>query len=160
MKGKLFFTVLIVVFSTALFSFVEKEYPLRKTYAESITAADLKKHLSVIASDAYEGRETAKKGQHMTAEYIAKQFMSFGIPPIPYHESTMEHPETGYYQDVPLLEKSSGNGTVKNNTHTYIFGNDFYYMPGTPDVTVALAQIVFAGYGIQDSLYRDYDGMD
>ena len=43
-------------------------------YAETITKEDLNKHLSVLASDEYEGRETGKKGQKMAAEYIYKQF--------------------------------------------------------------------------------------
>jgi hypothetical protein len=32
-------------------------------YANTITSEDLKKHLSIIASDEYEGRETAMPGQ-------------------------------------------------------------------------------------------------
>ena len=38
-------------------------------YAKTITAEDLKAHLSILASDEYEGRETGQKGQKMAAEY-------------------------------------------------------------------------------------------
>ncbi len=159
MKRKLFFPFLIAIFCTAFFSFVEKEDPLRKTYAQTITAADLKMRLSIIASDSFEGRETAKKGQHMTAEYIARQFMSFGIPPLPGTEP-LDNPIPNYYQDVPLLQLTPGNGTVSANEKKYSFGNDFYYTPGISDTKLDATQIVFAGYGIQDSLYKDYDGID
>ncbi|MDE0470497.1 MAG: M28 family peptidase, partial [Ekhidna sp.] len=48
-------------------------------FAKTITAADLESHLSVLASDEYEGRETGKKGQKMAAEYIAEHFEKLGI---------------------------------------------------------------------------------
>jgi hypothetical protein len=169
MNKKLFFSFLIAIFCITLFSFIGKEDPLRKSYAETITAADLKKHLSVIASDAYEGRETAKKGQHMTAEYIAGQFKAFGIPALPDYNierlpalSNYLKDESlyGYYQDVPLIQLTPGNGSVVVNEKTYSFGTDFYYMPGVSDGKTNISQVVFAGYGIQDSLYKDYDGVD
>jgi hypothetical protein len=167
MKRKLFLPLFIGIIAATFFSFVEKEDPLRKTYAETITAADLKMHLSIIASDSFEGRETAKKGQHMTAEYIARQFMSFGIPPpisgkVIELAKEMASPDSlkflpkDYYQNVPLRQLTPGNGTVTANEKKYSFGTDFYYTPGIQDGQLENSQIVFAGYGIQDSLYKDY----
>jgi hypothetical protein len=49
------------------------------SYAASITPEALKQDLSVLASDAYEGRETGKKGQKMAADYIAKAFAADGL---------------------------------------------------------------------------------
>ena len=45
-------------------------------YAKTIQVADLKKHLTILASDAYEGRETAMPGQKKAAEYIKNHFQS------------------------------------------------------------------------------------
>jgi hypothetical protein len=39
-------------------------------YAKTITAADLKKHLYVVAGAEMEGRETATPGQKKAASYI------------------------------------------------------------------------------------------
>jgi hypothetical protein len=147
------------LFSILFFSFTGEQDPLRKKYAETITAADLKKYLSVIASDEYEGRETGKKGQHMTAEYIANQFMSFGIPGLP-GTSQLDPIAKNYFQNVPLLQLQPGNGTVSTAMSTFKFGNDFYYTAGIEDQVLKTDKIVFAGYGIQDSLYKDYDGID
>ena len=36
----------------------------------AITASDLKKHLTIIASDEMEGRETGTEGQRKAAAYI------------------------------------------------------------------------------------------
>ncbi len=43
-------------------------------FAKTITAGDLKKHLSIVASAQMEGRETATPGQKKAAAYIEQQF--------------------------------------------------------------------------------------
>ena len=48
---------------------------------DRITADSLKGHLSFIASDALEGRDTPSKGLDLAAEYIAAQFRRAGLEP-------------------------------------------------------------------------------
>jgi hypothetical protein len=161
MNRKLFFPALLAISGLLLFSFNEDEEAAKKKYAETITAADLKKHLSVIASDEYEGRETGKKGQHMTAEYLAQQFYSFGILPIGMSVDTDGmFLMNAYYQNVPLIQFKAGGGDIKTATQNFSFGKDYYYTNGIEDQQVNINEIVFAGYGIQDSLVRDYDHLD
>ena len=50
-------------------------------YANTININDLYDHISVLASDSLEGRETGKPGQKKAAKYIAKHFQKIGIPP-------------------------------------------------------------------------------
>ena len=50
-------------------------------YAQTINIEDLKKHLTILASDSLEGRETGKPGQKMAAAYIMNHFKDIGIPP-------------------------------------------------------------------------------
>ena len=50
-------------------------------FSETITTEDLEKHLTILASDSLEGRETGKKGQKMAADYIMNHFKAIGIPP-------------------------------------------------------------------------------
>lgn len=52
-------------------------------YATGITEADLERHLKVLASDAFEGRETGHPGEDMAGDYLVEQFRSFGIPEVP-----------------------------------------------------------------------------
>ena len=52
-------------------------------YANTITIDDLRRHLSILASDEYQGRDTGQEGQKMAAQYLTQQFSSFGIPPVP-----------------------------------------------------------------------------
>jgi hypothetical protein len=66
-------------------------------FAKTITPADLKERLTILASDEYEGRETGKKGQKLAANYIAGKFKEFGL----------EAPVKGSYFQVFDLEEST-----------------------------------------------------
>ncbi|HEX3386034.1 MAG TPA: peptidase, partial [Mucilaginibacter sp.] len=50
-------------------------------YAALITADDAKKHLSIIASDDFEGRETGKPGADKAAHYLEGEFKKMGLQP-------------------------------------------------------------------------------
>lgn len=52
-----------LLLSAFTFAGIAQEYNKHaEEYSKTITAEDLKKHLSIIASDKFEGRETGKKG--------------------------------------------------------------------------------------------------
>ena len=76
-------------------------------YAGTITAAELQQHLSILASDAYMGRDTGKEGQKMAAAYLKNEFVKAGIPPVPAPDPTVI--TEGYYQPFPLIEERSGS---------------------------------------------------
>ncbi len=87
-------------------------------YAKTITADDLKAHLSILASDEYEGRETGKKGQKMAAKYIAKHFESLGF----------EAPVDGsYFQKFDLTEAQIGSVYFRKGDDKKIGFEDFVY---------------------------------
>ena len=50
-------------------------------YAATITKTDLNKHLSILASDEFEGRETCQPGQKLAAEYIKNYFETLELTP-------------------------------------------------------------------------------
>ena len=84
-------------------------------YAATITQDDLKENLSIIASDAMEGRETGKRGQKMAAAFIAAYFEDLGL----------KGPVSGsYYQPVPLFTTSAPVVSLKagiNSRRIYFF---------------------------------------
>ncbi len=120
-------------------------------YSKYVTAESMGKNLRVIASDEYEGRETAKKGQKMAAEYIAKQFKEAGIKP--YKENT-------YYQEFPLNLILPAPAEIFLNGKDFIGNKDYYNFPGQSDQTIETNTILFLGYGIDESNYSDYKGID
>lgn len=90
-------------------------------YAETIKAADLSKHLHIIASDEYEGRNTGEKGQKMAAEYIAREFREDGLMgPV---QSNSANP---YYQTFDLQKSSWGEGHITIGKEKYLMMQDFF----------------------------------
>lgn len=122
-------------------------------YSQIITSAGLKKHLSILASDEYEGRETGKKGQKMAAEYIANHFKSLNFPPIGNNNT--------YYQTIPLIEEGIGNASMNINGIQYDYLKDFYsYSRGNKDFYINANEVIFLGYGIENEKYNDFKGLD
>ena len=104
MKRKLFFPVFIFTITIISFSFIEKEDPLRKSYAAGITAEDLKNNLSVLASDSFRGRETGTADFDNAANFAAKTFYDYGIFPVSAAKMDKNQVWTlpEYFQKVPL----------------------------------------------------------
>src|SRR4030095_9056527 len=74
---KLFFASL---FLSSLFVAAQKK-TVPSSFAKTITADDLRRHLYVVAGKEMEGRETAMPGQKKAAAYIENQFRSLGLRP-------------------------------------------------------------------------------
>jgi len=70
---------LLTLFAACLFlsSYAQNEDAIK--FAGTINKDDLYGHLSILASDALEGRETGKRGQKMAAAYIRAHFQELGL---------------------------------------------------------------------------------
>ncbi|TDN36825.1 peptidase M28 [Hymenobacter sp. UV11] len=120
-------------------------------YASGITAEDLRKHLSILASDEYEGRETGKKGQKMAAEYISKQFTALGLT------GPVKDSDSPYLQHFTMNRlRLDPSTSVKIGGKTFVLNKDFYAVVNGTFVTATPVQPVFAGYGIQAEGYTDF----
>jgi hypothetical protein len=133
---KNFYTTAVAMgFSACLFA----QDPIQKKYAGLITAEDAKKHLSIIASDAFEGRETGKPGAMMAANYIAEQFKRLGLT-APVNGS--------YFLDVPLVTNTFTVKSLTVNGSSFAFGKDFFATGGGPvgDKTITSGEFVFLNH--------------
>jgi hypothetical protein len=75
----------------------------------------------VLASDAFEGRETGERGAEKAAAYIASHFNSIGIAP--YDGST-------YYQPVKLIRSQVQGGSARAGDEALEFLEEFLFYPG------------------------------
>ncbi|HUS02733.1 MAG TPA: M28 family peptidase [Chitinophagaceae bacterium] len=122
-------------------------------YASTITAQDLKKQLTIVASADMEGRETATPGQRKAAAYIEGQFKQLGLQ----YPSELK----GYQQSYPLFKDTLVKSALKVGKNKYAFGKDYIVMPGTDlKNEIKSSQLVFVGYGIDDKSYSDYADKD
>jgi Zn-dependent M28 family amino/carboxypeptidase len=143
---------LLVLLLSALQSFAQKQYPDAPTFANTITAADLKRHLYIVAGKEMEGRETATEGQKKAATYIEKHFRSLKLAP----------GNKDSYQQVFLVKQDSlVNAGIVVNNKTYAIDENFQAnMSGNANTILNAAEVVFVGYGINDPKHNDYAGID
>ena len=106
-------------------------------YAKYISAEDAKKHLSILASDEYEGRETGKPGADKAANYIANEFKKLGL---------LAPVNGSYFLDVPLVENSTKISFALNDQPA-TNGQDFYTRSSIPNKSISATEVVFVGYG-------------
>lgn len=133
--------MILIVISFAAHAMAQSEEDALK-YAEGITKDDLYDKLSILASDAMEGRETGERGQKMAAAFISDHFRRLGL----------EGPVKGengnsYYQPVPLYVSKPGNISLTVDEETYPnFGDVVYYGSNNTNGIKEL-DVVFAGKG-------------
>ena len=129
--------LLIVTFALlALQSFAQKKNKAAEKYSQTILAADLKKHLFILAAPEMEGRETGTEGQRKAAEYLKQQFSNIGLAP---------GNNGSYEQMYPLYKDTLTAATLNINGKTFEFGKDFVF-PSLRDVytsTLYFSQVVF-----------------
>ena len=124
-------------------------------------AAKIREFVKKLASDEFEGRGTGQKGGDAAADYIAKQFESFGLKP---------GGEKGtFFQEVPMVgvktraestfafAPAKGDGIPLKHLDDLVTSNES--QTETADID---APIVFVGFGITAPEYKwdDYKGVD
>jgi hypothetical protein len=110
-------------------------------YANQIDASGIEKHLNVIASDEYEGRETGKKGQKMAMDYLINQFKSFGIE---------DYSGLNYRQSFVLVEQQNEGIEVQMNDKKFELHKDFKMSPSILADTSFNTKVVFIGNGTEE----------
>ena len=129
--NKIICSVLAVILgTTTMFS------QTRTDYAALIDSTQLYDHLSVFASDEFEGRETGTRGQRKAAAYLMEYYTSLGLSP--------------FEQDVPLVDNQILGGSVTVGKKDYKLIDDFVLFPGIQTHELQNVPMVFAGFGINN----------
>jgi len=134
MNLKRWLPVALLVGSVSL----QAQDPVAQKYGSMITPSDLKENLSILASDAFEGRETGKRGQKVAAAFVRANFEDFGLA----------GPVNGsYYQPVELYTSLLGEVFLKAGKNTFVHYDDFIYTGMTDSGGEITAPVVFGGKG-------------
>ncbi len=146
---KMFF--LLAVLST-MNGIAQNTKTLQKIAESSITAADLKTKLTVIASAAMEGRETATPGQKRAAAFIENYFKQLGLLP---------GTGNGYQMNFPVYRDSLISASLNVNSHAFAEDKDF----GVNLSSLSAGNwnedtVVFAAFGMVDSADNDYRNLN
>jgi hypothetical protein len=123
-------------------------------YASSISAATLRDHLKILASDSLEGRETGQKGIQLAADYLSKNIRNLGLYP--------PNSQTGYFQPVAFTFSKwlDTDMYIKGNRYRLMW--DYLAMPENNENKEIITdkEVIFLGYGIDDAKYSDYKKVD
>ena len=113
--------------------------------AEAISAEALRKHVDVLASDAFEGREPGTAGEQKTIYYIARQMQGFGLEPA--------GPSNSWYQPLDVSVRRPGDQTSLwqakgKQAEPIALDRDSLVLIGrSAHETLAAAPVLFAGHG-------------
>lgn len=143
--------VLAIVLVSTINAYAQSPKKLKKIVNSTITAADLKQKLSVIAGAEMEGRETATAGQRKAAQYIQNYFESLRLNP----------PAGGYQMYFPVFQDSLVSVSFAIKGQQLTPNKDFdVRLSALGNVDVKNKSIVYAGFGLIDSTRNDFKGLD
>ena len=157
MKKKYFCPIFIIIILSFQFLYAQNQ-TLNET-----GLIYLRSNLEVLASDLFEGRETATKGEQLAALFISNELAKYGVKPF--------GDDGTYFQFFDLMVKTVEPETeltiISNNGASKVLklGDDLYFSKEqvpSDKYKGNESNIVFAGYGItaEDYNYNDYNGLD
>ena len=124
----------------------------------SITARDLKKHLSFLASDELGGRYTLSPSNRVAARYLASQLESYGYRGAARGGSFLQRVPLSYRDVDRTVSRVTLNvGGMKRD-----FGYADAFLAEVPTDMNISGGLVFVGYGISSpgNNYDDYAGLN
>ncbi len=127
--------------------------------AGAIDAAEMLRHIEVLASDEYEGRSPASRGEELTVGFLTEKFRDMGLKP--------GNPDGTYVQKVPLIGfQTRATGVIQVGDTRIALDSPEAWMAVSrrqvPAVKVADSEVVFVGHGVVAPEYGwdDYKGVD
>ncbi|WP_299285417.1 M28 family peptidase [uncultured Mucilaginibacter sp.] len=137
--------LLFCLIPAAFFSYAnaQKTDALQQKYASYISVDDARKHLTILASDAFEGRETGQPGAEKAANYLAGEFKKMGL----------QAPVNGsYFLDVPLEENTLKVTAFSINNLSFENGKDFLMRGTFGNTNTHATEVIFIGYGTSEEI--------
>jgi hypothetical protein len=125
-------------------------------HAKKVDGVNIKRIISIIASDEYMGRETGTKGCEMAEEFFAKQYKELNLKPAGGNNSYF------YNYTIPFY-KVEGDPVLVVDNRTFYYGrNEDFRVANYSDGGDVTGEVVFAGYGIlsKENDRNDFGNLD
>jgi hypothetical protein len=134
------FVFLLSVLSVAASA---QKAPNSERFAKTITAADLKKQLYIVAGPEMEGRETATAGQRKAATYIESAFKRLGLQP---------GANGGYQMPYNVYQNTLAHAAIAVGNQTFQPGTDFSLYAENISATMRFSEALVLGADAADSV--------
>jgi len=127
--------------------------------SNAITADELRTHLKYLASDELKGRRAGSEEADKAAEYIAREFKTYGLSPSGDNGTYFQSFE--FVAGVRMGSNNSFSATAKGTQQEFSMDKDVRPL-GFSSTGTFKGGIVFAGYGIvaKEKQYDDFEGVD
>jgi len=146
---RLFSTLFFIGFTVSIFAQQKDSAAIK--YAATITEADLSKHLHILASDEFGGRETGEKSIDLASDYLTNFYENADLEKVK---------DNSYLQAYNLILQPAEGISIHTSKKTFAFKKDFYIFPSYFKNEEINTRAIFLGYGIDDEKYSDYNGVD
>ena len=145
-------TTLLLAFACSLVTVLaQKKDKSWEKIGNTINAADLKKHLYIVASKDMEGRDTPSPGLEKAGNYIEQHFKAVGLKP---------GNGDSYRMPYPLYRDSVVGSSITVNGKTFELNTDYQNGNSNYSAEMPFSEVVFAGYGIVDDKLDSYKDID
>ncbi|MCE7991513.1 MAG: M28 family peptidase [Roseivirga sp.] len=148
---------------TLLFLIIFSPFLQSNPTDDLINALDIdqiEEHISVLASDDFEGRRPGTKGGKKTVDYIQSRLSSYGVLPVNGESYLQEFKVT---QHKPVTSKTlkiaSSSGTADYSLNEHFIANTKIF---DREISIEEVDVVYVGFGIvsEEWEWDDYEGID
>jgi hypothetical protein len=145
-------TISFFLFLFCLSSGANSQDGQKGLFPELLSKDSMRISIEELTSVEMSGRKTGTQGQKKAAAFISNKLSHFDIKPLPGRMNFI-HPHA-------LSLRYNQGYNLEVHQKFYLFLEDYFYIRGYNDTTFILDSFLFMGYGISDSLYDDYNGID
>ena len=150
----------ILIASLPLSESLARDSSLVSDYEAMFSTHKLKRHISFLASDLFEGRATGSTGANLSAKYLADRFDEIGLFPIGHNGTFYQH--IPMHSSMPTKEcdlKIIDTSKCENLKYERDF---LLYSTGEQAFIPGEQELYFVGYGINamEFDYSDYFYID
>jgi len=124
-----------------------------KKLIDEVSEASLRLNLYNIASDEFQGRMAASKGDDLAIQYIENWFGA-------YHLEKPFHTSDAYLQTVPLVHAGYSGSSLAIEGEAFELDKDWTYALVPKRLRKTEAEVVFVGYGLSLPDYDDFKNID
>ncbi len=133
----------------------------RSIAVESVTGAEIRAHMEILAADDMRGREAGTQFYDQAADYVVQQYEALGLEPL--------GDDGTFFQAIEFLETRLVRGSARlvltkdAASQDLVFRDDFIRAGGFGEETEEIsAPLTFVGHGIvaPELGHDDFDGLD
>lgn len=120
----------------------------------AISAEDIKKRVSYLASEELAGRMTGSAGEKLATDYVSTVFKQLGLQPAGDQGSFLQ--AFGFTSGVSL----GAQNQLKAGSQSYVLHKDWVPLTMSASAKLEPGEVVFAGYGLRAPATANFAGYD